>query len=260
MNKMLITLIALTLFCSTAFADEITFRGIPWGANVQTAIEILGWDDELVRHNETLSQIGKTPETDDPLVRYFVSNEVSEVGYLVYDGKNANDNCGYQYGNYYYKDDQMIVAGHGVWSIELEFLYGTENGQVIYDQASSEFVKGTYCFMGKDMSVYDDILDKLKWKYGEPIDSNETITDYPKRKVKEAVTIWEDENRNRIVCSVRATGEYSLEKRDYIFTIDRGVKLEYGKSNIDERLAVILESMKATERNDKYNEANTDGL
>lgn len=259
MKKLICLLFVLLTVTLPALADEIRFRGIPWGSNVQTVISALGWDEELARRNELIEQAGNTIQTDDPLVYYLLSNRVREVGYSVFDNKIENENCGYTYNNFYSLKDEMIVAEHSVDTITLEFLYGVEDGNVLEDQTSSEFVKGTYKFMGDDIGIYEDILDKLIWIYGEPIDFSETIEDYPSSKIKEVVATWEGENDTVLLLTLMARGEYSAETYEYIYSISN-LSLEYGKTDIGERISAIVSIMEKNERDVKYNDINTYGL
>lgn len=253
-----ITLMVLSLV-SMASAEEITFRDIPWGANVEEAIKILGWDSQLVKLNETFSAIGKEPRSTDPLEYYFSSNQVESIGYKILDGGVRDDNCGFTYSNFWFKEGQMLVAEQSISEINLEFLYGMENEKVVTDHESSEFVKGRYTFYGKDIAIYDDIFDKLLFLYGEPVDSTENIVDYSKKKVKTIVTIWEDGNGNRLMLHLKADGKYVEGQWQCVYSIDQ-LELEYGKCDIPERIATVRKAIDNETRNTKYNTDNTNGL
>lgn len=259
MKKLFCLMIVLLSFTLTAAAEEITFRDIPWGTDVENAIKILGWDRQLIKQNETLSAMGKEPRSTDPLEYYFSSNQVESVGYNILEGGLRDDNCGFTYKCFWFRDGQMLVAEHSISEISLEFLYGMNNGKVVADCEASEFVKGRYTFYGKDIAIYDDIFDKLLFLYGEPVDSTENIVDYSKKKVKTNVTIWEDGNGNRLMLHLKADGKYVEGQWQCVYSIDQ-LELEYGKCDIPERIATVRKAIDNETRNTKYNTDNTDGL
>ena len=113
--------------------------------------------------------------------------------------------------------------------------------------------------MGDDIEIYEDILDKLIWLYGEPIEFVETIDDYSSFKAKEVDVLWEGENDTVVCLHLYAHGEYVKEVYDYVYSV-KYLDLEYGKSDIAQRISVIDEMMRNAERNEKYNSENTDGL
>lgn len=259
MKKFLTFLLAFLMIYSVACAEEITFRGIPWGTDPQTVIQLMGWDVALIEENQIMEEMGKTPQTDDPMVRYFLNNEVSDVGYFTFDDKIYGENCGYVFSDYYFRRGDMTVAEHDVSDIELEFLYGIENNEVNTAYQASEFVKATYSFWGGEISIFDDLLDKLTWLYGEPSDFVEEINDYPSTKYKEVSVVWYGDNNTIIHLYLRATGEYSKEQYEYIYTI-KTLDLEYGLTTIGEQIKLIETTQQIQERDEKYNAENTDGL
>lgn len=259
MKKLFCLVIVLLSLASMGFAEEITFRDIPWGTNVGDATKILGWDAQLIKQNETLSAMGKEPRSTDPLEYFFSSNQVESVGYNLLEGGVRDDNCGFTYSNFWFREGDMLVGEQSISRIDLEFLYGTKKGKVATDHESSEFVKGRYTFYGKDIAIYDDIFDKLLFLYGEPVDSTENIVDYSKKKVKTIITLWEDGNGNRLMCYLKADGEYDKGQRKYVYSINQ-FKLEYGKCDISERITTVRKAIDEELRNTKYNAENTDGL
>lgn len=259
MKKIVTLLLLLITVCSGASAEEILFRDIPWGSNVQTVLDKLGWDEALIELNQVRSLQGKSPVADDPSEYYLNNNEVSEIEYPSKGESISHENCGFKYSNFYYREGSMIVAEHSIASIDLEFLYGMEGGKVSTDSSYGEFVKATYSFMGDDIKIYEDVLDKLIWMYGEPVEFVETIDDYSSFKAKEIDVLWEGENDTVVCLHLYAHGEYVKEVYDYAYSM-KYLYLEYGKSDIAQRISVIDETMRNAERNEKYNDENTDGL
>ena len=259
MKKFLTFLLVFLMISSVACAEEITFRGIPWNTDPHGVIKLMGWDVALIEENQIMEEMGKTPQTDDLMVRYFLNNEVSDVGYFAFDDKIYGENCGYVFSDYYFRRGDMIVAEHDVSEIELEFLYGMENGKVDMEYQSSKFVKATYSFWGGEISIFDDLLDKLTWLYGEPFDYIENINDYPSSKSKEVSVVWYGDNDTILHLYLRATGEYSKEQYEYVYTI-KTLDLEYGLRTIGEQIKLIETAQQIQERNEMYDTENTDGL
>lgn len=254
-----IALVLLLLIWVNACAEEILFRDIPYESNVKEVLDALGWSEQFYSMNESLVSKGKESLAEDPIEYYCEARKVSEVGAYTREDRGVSGDCGYTCVRGFFGDEE--VAGHRINFVELTFLYGVNNSEVNIDPLSSNFVSASYMFAGGDVSIYEDILDKLKWLYGEPTDSTEEVQEYsyPSKKVKEINVIWEGENDTELLLYARIKGEFDDETHTYNYELDE-MELEYGKSDMGERIEIITALMKEAERNEKYNAENTSGL
>lgn len=254
-----IVLVVLLLAWAHACAEEILFRDVPYESNVKEVLDALGWSEQFYSMNENWVSEGNESLAEDPIEYYCKERKVSEVGAYTREDRGVSGDCGYTCVRSFFGDEK--VAGHKIMFIELTFLYGVNDGEVIFDPLLSDFVSASYTFAGDDVSIYEDVSDKLKWLYGEPMDYTEEVREYsyPSKKVKEINVIWEGENDTELLLYARLEGEFDEEAHAYNYKLD-DLELEYGKSDMGERIEIITALMEEAERNEKYNTENTSGL
>lgn len=186
MKKALICLMCLVMMCGVicsaaadgnTYAGEILFNGIPWGANVTEAANILS-QKNIGFVSGLQSMEGETAlnanAVSDPLLLYnwevipdfAVSASVVERAAI----RNVA------------AADYTTVAGHEVASAVMLFAYVPENGELRYDDAHTAFYCASYLFsttssfMKTAPDVQDDLIGKLSGLYGEPYYAGRDLT------------------------------------------------------------------------------------
>ena len=145
MKKLACLLVVLMLtVSSTALADEILFRDIPWGSNVSDTISKLpeysnssgfDWDTRIDSWNSFLADYNKA-----------TNGRVISLSY----------------------HDEMTVAGYKMQSIDLRFLFSVdENSMICRDETEMELYGALYRFIVADMEMASsDLIGKLTEVYG----------------------------------------------------------------------------------------------
>lgn len=148
MKKLVIFFVSLSILCSIAVGEEITFRGIPWGSNISYVEDAIEDGYFFYLPNMKLAKWEETIDLEDGLFSSFYRNL-----------------CGWEV-TVVPKNDEKI-AGYNA-TIELMFVYGYEDGKVLRDKESAELFSATYVFdvLGTQ-KAYDDIKSKLISLYGE---------------------------------------------------------------------------------------------
>lgn len=148
MKKILVLCLLLMLSLQAlAVADEITFRGIPWGSSLTEVEEyfsnlsIVDFDSEDVKRDTILN--------DD---------------YDVY-SNNSYECCWH---DFVFPHGSITVAGYDV-NIHLYCFYGIdENGNVLREKEDSVFYAASYDLEVVDVETsYEDLVNKLTSLYGE---------------------------------------------------------------------------------------------
>lgn len=233
--------VLISLVSSTAYADEILFRDIPWRSNVQTVLGELGlWDID-----EYPDRAGKDRISVYPAI-------IGELGYLILEDAEGYDNSGFEAGNTF--PLELIVAEHEVPYIELQFMYGLdENGDVLYNKENAEFISAKYDIRTEDYPTsYADLQDKLIWLYGEPV-INVSEQHSVNRSLHEKYTVWSGENNTSVILYVKY---YTDDTNIYQFDLT----IEYGLVDISDELTYREKYNEQVERNEKYTDKNTEGL
>lgn len=245
MKKLFCLMLVLLLLTSIAYADEITFRNITWGANVSEVLSSL----ELVNADE----VDKNSGVDKYKLVCVYESDIEEFGSQQLSDFSSFEDCGYTCSPL--MAFNMMVAEHKVSWLELQFLFGIVDEKVSREQSDSEFYSAKYKFSPDDyVAAYEDLLDKLIWLYGEPI--IEEIVDNDSSLTKhrhERYARWDGENDTSILLYVKYYTD-DTNKHQYELSI------EYAKTDVSEKVEFIEHYFKQEERNNKYNTSNTDGL
>lgn len=165
MKKLFALLVVLTLFCSTALADEILFRGIPWGCTPTDFVLTLEkegtWFDDI---NDW------TPSSD------FVEIEASPFDTPKWSVKEVPI---YELNRYDGENKSVcVVAGYDVERVTACFMPVYSDGTMnTHDMANAQLYEVRYRIAdfpsGKTVdSSYDDLVVRLTELYGEGADAS----------------------------------------------------------------------------------------
>ncbi len=162
MKKLICFLVCFLLATSTAYADEILFRGLKWGINPSEA-------------NSTISEM-------HPIIQNLISD--ASLRYPSLARESVLDHSkNYLWGNYEYflqnnavlragavfdENGAATVGGYKLDTMFLYFSYEIEENKIIYDEQSSHFAVAEYNFNIIDGDTASkDLVDKLTSLYGE---------------------------------------------------------------------------------------------
>ena len=243
MKKLIVVLLIATMLSSNALAQEILFRGIPWGTSIKIAEEEVDDISNYCGSHDGAILPYWEGHTTNPL---FLPNNTSYgSGYLCYATFAAGDFA--EYGK------SLMVAGHYVGDVRMWFRYGVIDGELAKEASDSELYMAQYSFSVMDIaSAYEDIKSKMIGIYGEGketvedddglsygVDSNGDLvkTEYTIHKKS---TIWYGEN------GTAAKLESSISSRpaeeDYLCHY---LNLTYAKTDEDEKLEQVEKLVKA---------------
>ena len=233
MRKMFCLLITMLLLVSIAQADEIMFRGIPWGSSI----------DEV---KDALAAMGSS----------FVYKDTNMLSW------DACKPYGYDFFEYptghklslIPATEDFKVAGYSVENITVYCAYGLEDG-VQKKSKDSNFYLASYIFDVVDVrAAYNDLKKKLNQLYGDGEIATGNATMVWAMYKQEAVE-WHGDNETGILLNVVTTNEGSDFNMDSLM-------LFYGKTNSKEMLNTICDTIRqeliGEERHSKTN--SIDGL
>ncbi len=148
--------VMVTGLIGTAYGDEILFRGLPWGANIdefKQSINAATWGAE--DSEVTLVSWEEYKKDTDRLIV-----DLSGIGGLP---------TGWSYSEYHFEQESPIkVAGYNVLAVAGYFMYGTDGDTVLRDSHSSRLYLAEYLFNVLDANgTFDDLKSKLISLYGE---------------------------------------------------------------------------------------------
>lgn len=245
MKKLFCLMLVFLSLTSIAYADEIMFRDIPWGANVSEVLSSLG----LVNADE----VDKNSDVDKYRLVCVYESDIEEFGSQQLCEFSSFENCGYTCSPL--MAFNMTVAEHKVSWLKLQFLFGITDGNVSREQSDSEFYSAKYQFSPDDyVTAYEDLLDKLIWLYGEPIVEETVDNDsYLTNHRHERYARWDGENDTSALLYVKYYTDDTNKSRHEL-------SIEYAKTDVSEKVEFIEHYFEQEERNSKYNSDNTDGL
>ena len=177
MKKLACLLIVLVFaVSSTALADEILFRDIPWGSNIDTTLTSMGLIDvEVYRALPEDEQVNNI----DSYLLYAPWLYIESFG----SGRITESNRykgGYRYTPIMGRPGNIMVAEYELKNLELQFMYGVHDGEVSTAKEDAALISGKYYIRieaDKYGIAYDkayrDLLDKLTWLYGTPSNTEE---------------------------------------------------------------------------------------
>lgn len=243
MKRIIAVVLCLLMLCSTASAEEILFRDLPWLRSIDEVFSELGIFD------------AETTETTAENWKWLFdswNNQINGFGTLVLDDWAIYDDAGFCFHPYMvcpFED----VAGYKLTYVELQFMYGMENGEVFRDKEHAQFISGKYTLRPDDyQSAYDDLREKLIWLYGKPIREESGKFGWD-NKGRKHYSLWEGDNGTSLLLYVKyRTDDNSMASCD--------LTIEYAKTDVVEQLEFLQEYYEARQRDEKYNSENTSGL
>lgn len=228
MKRLVALVVVLMLLRGSCMAEEILFRGIPWGMGITEVIEILRVEfqwDEVMYGEDTLHRIW---DYHVPFSDSFLTNNLLGYNHI------PENVCGY----YYSLPHRIPVAGYDYVDATIYAHYDLQGSDIDTSVDSSKFYAAEYCFEAEELSAtYKDLVDKLTYLYGdgEIVEDNEEITDgFP-------IIRWDGDNNTAL--SIRAKLGFDYKDRS------GEVYLNYYKTDCDEIIAGIdrIEKNKAME-------------
>lgn len=245
---MIVCLVLLGSMAPSALADEILFRGIPWGSSITEVDAALreeqGFSDGLYMSDEYYMRRWDNIESRFDVIH----NDMYASGW------HGSD----------YGDDDTVVAGYKVGRTQVYCAYGIgEEGTILRDEEDSIFYAASYAFDVLDFeATYYDLQAKLNSLYGECEETTyegegyyASATYSGRFNSFEMLSVWRGDNDTevKLYCYVD-----DIEEIRY----DECVALFYGKTDFDPHLDALQTAM--------YNEelaaeiasrsSNTDGL
>ncbi len=142
MKKFTGLVFALIMLCSVASAEEILFRGIPWGTNIPDACKLLS-DFEIIDYIDEL-----------PAQEWMES----------YTGEGLDNS----FNILAHANDGVTVGGYEINLLDLLFLYSFDEAMIHREQEESRLFRATYHLTVADAeSAFADLTMKLTTLYGE---------------------------------------------------------------------------------------------
>ena len=243
MRRAIACILLLAVFCSTAYAEDVFFRGIPWLSSIDDVFNEIGiLDAETVEPSK------------DNVKQLFMSydNTIDGFGALVLDDWESYNDAGYSYTPYMICPD-LDVAGYKVTWLDLQFMYSIEDGNVLTDKDHAQFISGKYQIRPEDyQAAYEDLRDKLIWLYGEPVTEESDKFGFDQKGTKR-YSIWQGNNGASILLFVK------FHKENTTLSMN-SLTIEYAKTDAVEQLELLQKASEMRERDEKYNAENTNGL
>lgn len=179
MKRVVAVLLALVMVCGAAIADEILFRGHPWGTNYQLVASELGepfdWYEEKGHLIDWMNQewdYGKEP------------------------------NCFRVYG--YPDGESFKVAGYNVSFVTFAMLYSAEENVVLKELADTELFGAIYSLVVTDSNAaYEDLKTKLTSLYGEGTEGKEKYSD-------DVFATWDGDNNTCVKLTLSSYGDVTI--------------------------------------------------
>lgn len=231
------SVIGAIVLSSTAFADEILFRNVPWGSTMDEVEKAIPAD--MYWHND---------EDDlraDPAIFYEEGDEFS----FKYDAATAGTLA-----SMYIFSDCPKVANYEPAEIGMHFVRMPVDGVVTYDDHSNTSMYSAYYLIEPESveGATEDLIGKLKSVYGEPDSSDEFVDTVFDTSIK--LLVWRGDNDTfvslRSVASTEKTSKYT--NSDFI-------RISYGTYQGDKWIEESEKAILGMEQSN-YGSSNTDGL
>lgn len=219
MKKFLTFILVFLTISSVACAEEITFRGIPWGSSM-SEIEDSFDSDMFYTYDEATVRRWK--------------NITEQVDWEhLYDYPDGWECLYMGFGEY-----AMKVAGYDViMSVACRYDIG-ENDEILKDKSDSVLCSASYTFDVIDyVAAYDDLKAKLTSLYGDGIETTDTDEGYHwgmntsgeyHTTVKLTTWVGENDTEAKLYCSVDDVDDPLLQNDLLV--------LYYGKTSEDENI------------------------
>lgn len=161
----------IVLISSCAFADEVTFRGIPWGSDVEALEKALKSDGVYISSMDGFAV---------PYPALFKISHSKQGFVSMQDGVNqSREEIGWFTTASYMTP--LKVAGYDVQLVSAYSFYGLSNGIISEEKKDSVFYAAEYTFDVRDKeAAYKDLKEKLTVLYGNPIEIEDkaSLTSY----------------------------------------------------------------------------------
>ena len=250
----LFILLTIVILCGASIAEEIVFRGIPWGSTAEYTC------DEL--NTGGLSLFLTTAEEYSSIATYRVRNIVSSSMY-----GNASSEQGLTAFALDYPKE-LKVAGYNPSTVMVWFVYRPHENELVYDNTFTAFYAGMYSFVPEDIEcMYKDLQEKLMSVYGEHVieGGHETIEDILGEKEfiwssftpDQRTTIWETADSYLFLISNKMPDD-----ADPMFYKDN-ITIVYAAKESDKWIDEAFTAQRKTNQRlekEKYGDGNTDGL
>lgn len=143
MKKLVAVVLVLVMMCGAALADEILFRGNPWGS----------------KYSDVTAEMR--------YVGNWYDDEIHMIDWMNFDTDYSKEANGFNVLGHSI-DEDFRVAGYSVNGISLLFLYSTNGVEVIKDIQDSELFGAQYSLQVMDLEIaYTDLKEKLSGLYGD---------------------------------------------------------------------------------------------
>lgn len=257
MKRIVSFVIVLTMLFTlgTCVADEIMFRGIPWGSDADYTC------DKLDKNGLSL-YLSSLDEYASIAATYRIKNMLSPSMY-----GNATIEKGVTTYALSYPMD-LKVAGYNVASVMTFFVYRPHEGELVYDHQYTAFYAGMYSFIPEDLEgMFNDLRGKLTSIYGEYVTEGgqEIVEDLFGEKTfawssfeqEQKIAVWETAESNLFLVSNKVP-----EDADPMF-YSNSIVIVYAAKESDKWIDEALEAQKRTNERlerEKYGNGDTDGL
>lgn len=237
-------LLILLLSFRTVSADEILFRGLPWGSNIDLFIDSINasvWDG-IEDDSAELISWGEYRNKSDRFILYLKSDSVFPSGWVYTKLTKGNP--------------PLKVAGYEIRSVSGYFYYGVKNETVIKSRDSCRLYMAEYLFDVLDVEgAFSDIKNKLVTLYGEGTLSTTTGTAYSSET-------WEKLTYPVVKYVITGDNDTSLLLEKGTINESGYILLVYGKGDTDSEIKhiqnLLYQESLYEEQNNRSN--STDGL
>ncbi len=239
MKRVVTVLLVLVMMCGVALADEILFRGIPWGANIIDAESVIDAIPDC--------DIYYVDEYNMP---YWEKHSALSIGL----DASSDYNTGYMMAvmsmGWISPDafQEFKVGGHTVEYMNLYFRFGLTDEGISRDKEDSVLILAEYDFDSLDYAgAYDDLKAKLTSLYGE---GKETVEEsegmgwsedgeFEKFGVVRRVTVWDGDNNTSVKLESSTS---TLPVEDDMW--NHYMNLAYGKTDEKKNIDLIDDYVK----------------
>lgn len=234
MRRLSALLLTMFLLVPAAQAEEIAFRGIPWGISVL----------EVQKHIQ--EQFDMSAEMFlDPQKNCLPYSAAMAEEYLT---PQTEHKCGYA--NMQFARNQS-VAGYKLYSIEWHAFFGETQDGISLECADSEFYFAEYSLKADDIEIaYADLQGKLSYLYGECTTTKEQDTYTDKYT---CTSTWHGDNNTAVTLFAKYTTHKDKDKSGKVY-------LRYYKTDCDEKLQSIDKAVKQMELVEQYKNSDLSGL
>ena len=145
----------LTMLFGTTYADEILFRGLPWGTDIDT-----------FKKSFNASPWSGVEDEEAQLIAW--NEHRNNSSRMIFDLKSSSIlPSGWSYTTFSFDGSPLVVAGYNVAALDGYFYYGVDGDTVIKDRASTRLYMAEYVFDVLDIDgAFQDLKTKLTSLYG----------------------------------------------------------------------------------------------